>query len=231
MKIYAISDLHLGTNADKPMDIFGPKWENYWQEIVANWLSLVKPEDIVLIAGDISWAMRLEDAAADLQLIANLPGTKILVRGNHDYWWSSISKVRSLAGKNIICLQNDAVKIGNYVFCGTRGWSVPEKNHKTADDEKIYNREVLRMEMALQNAQKLAQEGDQIIALVHYPPFNSRAEDSDFTKLFEKYNVTTVVFGHLHAYDYGIKLESEKNGITYYLTSCDLVGNRLVNIK
>ncbi|MBR2468001.1 MAG: metallophosphoesterase [Clostridia bacterium] len=231
MKIYAISDLHLSINSNKPMNIFGPAWDNYIEEIRESW-EQVAEEDIVLISGDLSWAMKLEDAVPDIEYIAGLgKGRKVVIKGNHDYWWSSISKLRNLLPVGMYALQNDAVKFGEYIICGTRGWTVPEQSHKTSDDEKIYNREVLRLELSLQEAKRLQTNNEKIIVMMHYPPFNSKLEDSDFTKLLEKYEISTVVYGHLHSYDKKQQLIACKNDIKYYLTSCDLIGNKLIEIK
>ena len=236
MNIYSISDLHLSLNNPKPMDIFGPVWNNYVDIIFEDWKNKVKEDDIVLIAGDISWAMKLEDAIADLKLIGNLPGKKIIIRGNHDYWWKSISSIRSVLPHNFFALQNDSMQIDNYIFCGTRGWQVPEVNFKTEEDKKIYKRELLRLELSLQNAKTKqlsnSKNGNnsKIICLIHYPPFNSNCDDSDFTKLFKKYEVNTVVYGHLHGNKSRKILKKNIDGIDYYLTSCDIVGNKLVKI-
>lgn len=230
MKVFAISDLHLSKNCNKPMDIFGPVWDNYLDSIEASWNEKVGEDDVVLIPGDISWAMKWEDSFPDLDYIAGLKGKKIILRGNHDYWWKSISELRNHLPEGMYAIQNDALKIGNVVFCGTRGWTVPEYTHKTPADEKIYNREVLRLKLSLDSMQTLRKDGDIAIALMHFPPFNSKHMSSDFTKLLEKYKVDIVVFGHLHSYDQKQSLVSEINGIKYYLTSCDLVGNKLVDI-
>ena len=231
MKIYAISDLHLSFLETKPMDIFGDGWKNHWSLIVEDWKNKVTDEDIVLVAGDISWAMTLEEAQADLERIGACKGKIILIRGNHDYWWSSMKKINSILPDNMVCLQNNAVKIGNYVFCGSRGWTVPELGAKpTADDTKLYERERLRMEMSLMEGAKLKQEGDTLIAMIHFPPFNSRAESSYFTELFQKYGVSHVIYGHIHGKTSRARLYYEKNNIKYYLTSCDQVNNKLVEI-
>ncbi len=231
MKIFSISDLHLSINNSKPMNIFGPVWDNYLEIIEKDWNKKVDENDVVLIPGDISWAMKFEEALPDLQYIANLKGNKIILRGNHDYWWNSVSVLRRAMPEKMYAIQNDALRIGNCVFCGSRGWTVPENGkHKTENDEKIYKRELLRLELSLQNMQKLKQDGDIVVALMHYPPFNSKNEDSDFTNLLEKYNVNFCVFGHLHSYDKKQKLVVEKNNIKYFLTSCDLVNNKLVEI-
>lgn len=225
MKIYAISDLHLSFNCDKPMDIFGGKWEGYIQKIKDNWTKKVKDDDIVLIAGDISWAMKLDEVDADLAWIDNLPGKKIMIKGNHEYWWKSISSVRAILPNSILAIQNDSIKIGKYIFCGTRGWNVPEKDkEQSPEDFKIYKREVERLKLTLMSAKTLKENGDKIVAMMHYPPYNLDKEDSEFTKLFEEYAVDTVVFGHLHGY-VKCDLVLNKNGVTYYFTSCDHIDN------
>lgn len=231
MKVFAISDLHLSINSNKPMNIFGPVWENYLNKIEQSWNKLVSDDDVVLISGDISWAMKLNDAIPDLNYISQFKGKKIILRGNHDYWWSSISGVRSVLKQNMFAIQNDAIKIGDTIFCGTRGWTVPETTHKTPDDEKIYNREVIRLGLSLQDAKRLQQNNEKIIVMMHYPPFNSKMEDNEFTNLIEQYGVKTVVYGHLHSYDKKQKLIVYKNNVKYYLTSCDLIGNELIEIK
>lgn len=232
MKVYAISDLHLSINSNKPMNIFGPVWDGYLEKIEESWKEKgVTDDDIVLIAGDLSWAMKLNDAIADLEYISQMgKGKKVVIRGNHDYWWSSISALRGVLPYGMYALQNDAVKIGDYIICGTRGWTVPEVAHKTPEDEKIYKREVIRLELSLQDAKRLQTNNETIICMMHYPPFNSKLEDSDYTQLFEKYGISTVVYGHLHSYDKKQKLVVTKNGVTYYLTSCDLVNNQLIRI-
>ena len=230
MKVFAISDLHLSINSNKPMNIFGPVWENYLEEIENSWSSLVTENDLVLISGDISWAMKLNDAKADLNYLSKFSGKKVIIKGNHDYWWSTISGVRSLLPENLYALQNDALRFGNYVVCGSRGWTVPEITHKTEDDEKIYKRELIRMELSLKSALELKQDGDTLIVMMHYPPFNSKLEENDFTKLFEQFGVDIVVYGHLHSYDKKQRLITYINNIKYYLTSCDLVGNKLIEI-
>lgn len=230
MKVFSISDLHLSINSNKPMDIFGPVWENYLEDIKAGWDSLVSDDDIVLIPGDISWAMYLKDAVADLKYISHFKGKKVLLRGNHDYWWKSISELRRNLPENMYAVQNDAIKFENVIICGSRGWVVPETTHKSEEDEKIYKRELIRLELSLKEATTLRQDGDVLICLTHYPPFNSRHEDSDFTRLMEKYGVNKAVFGHLHSYDKRQALTYSKNGIDYFLTSCDLVKNQLVRI-
>ena len=231
MKVYAISDLHLSTNNPKPMDIFGPAWDNYLDKIESDWNSKVTDEDLVLLSGDFSWAMKLEDVVADFKFLEKLNGKKVIIKGNHDYWWSSISKLRNLLPKNTFALQNDAIKFDDVIICGSRGWLPPEKFDRSSDlDEKIYRREVLRLEMSLKQMEKLREENDKVIAMLHFPPSNTRYQDSEVTALLEKYNVDKVVYGHLHNYDKDLNLKYIKNGVEYYLTSCDLVDNKLTEI-
>ena len=230
MKIFAIGDTHLSTKVEKPMDIFGPGWENHFERICADWNKKVSEDDLVLIPGDISWGMFLEEAVPDLDLIANLKGKKIITRGNHDYWWKSITAVRSVLKPNMYALQNDAIRFDGVVVCGTRGWTVPEKTFKDADDEKIYKRELIRLELGLQAMDKLYVDGDQKIVMIHYPPFNATMQPSDFTRLCEKYGVNYVVYGHLHGKNCRVKHELIQNNIKYLLCSCDQVDCKLVEV-
>ncbi len=232
MKVFAISDLHLCLSGAKPMDIFGGAWENYLEEIKTDWNQKVSNEDIVLMAGDMSWALKLEEATKDLEYLESLNGKKIIVRGNHDYWWKSISALRKELPKSIYPLQNDAIKHENYIFCGTRGWNLPEPNKPyTEEDEKLYKREAIRLELSLMSAKALkTKENDKIICLIHYPPFNSKLDENEFTKLLQKYDVNKVVYGHLHGKNSRAINYININGIDYFLTSCDKLNNKLIQI-
>lgn len=231
MRIFSISDLHLDLNNTKPMNIFGPVWNNHIDKIISSWNELVTDDDIVILAGDYSWAMKLEEVVPDFDFLNNLKGTKIIIRGNHDYWWSSLTKVREKLPKGVYALQNDAIKIGNYIFCGNRGWLIPEGKQNTEENKKIYAREVIRAELSLKSAEKLKTNNEEIIFITHYPPFNNKVEPSEYTKLIESYGVSKVVFGHLHGYVNPKMIYNEINGVKYYLTSCDAVKNQLVEIK
>lgn len=230
MKIFAISDLHLSINNPKPMDIFGPAWEGYLDKIIDDWNSKVGDDDIVLISGDISWAMKFENAKPDLDLICNLKGTKIILKGNHDYWWSSISELREYLHNNTYAIQNDAYKFGDFVICGSRGWMPFDNGFKSELDEKIYKREIIRMELSLRSAKTLKTNNEKIVVMTHFPPYNYRLENNEMIELFKKYDVDVVVYGHLHNEDKSQKLEFERDGIKYFLTSCDLVDNKLIRI-
>lgn len=230
MEVYSISDLHLSINSNKPMDIFGPVWENSFEKIKEDWNEKVNDDDIVLLCGDLSWAMKLEDAIEDIKLLNSLKGKKILLKGNHDYWWQGITSLRSVLPKNFYAIQNDALKIENFIFCGTRGWVMPEGKQNTEENIKIYKREVERLKLSLSQMQKLRTENDIIICLMHYPPFNQNEDDNEFTKLLEEYKVNVVVFGHLHGNRSGYKLKTLKNNIQYFISSCDLIDNKLIKI-
>lgn len=230
MKVYAISDLHLSGKADKPMNVFGPEWEGHFEKIIKDWQEKVTDEDIVLIGGDTSWGMYLEEGMYDVRSLAPLKGKKVFIRGNHDFWWSAISRVRAAAPDDTFYfLQNDCVKIGRYIIAGSRGWSCPGSTDFTDQDMKLYLREGERFRLAFQEVKKVREEGDALIALIHYPPFSVRKEDTVFTRLFEENGVGKVVFGHLHGSNY-FPLRTEKNGITYYLTSCDKARFELTEI-
>ena len=230
MNVYAIGDLHLSFAVDKPMDIFGTGWEGHFDKIKSDWQENVKPEDIVLVCGDTSWAMKLADAGKDLAEIAKLPGRKVFVRGNHDYWWNGITRLRDSApDSTFYFLQTDAVRIENFVFVGTRGWTCPGSPDFTEQDEKLYLRETERLTLALAEGQKLLQTGDTLVAVLHYPPYSTKTEYTAFTEKLEQAGVKKAVFGHIHGSAY-FPLKAEKNGVEYILASCDKVGFKLVKI-
>ena len=230
MNVYAISDLHLSATADKPMDIFGGNWEGHFEKIKSDWLTTVKENDVVLICGDISWAMKMEDALVDLRSLVELPGKKVFIRGNHDYWWNGITRLRDSApNDSFVFLQTDAVKIGNFVFVGSRGWTCPGSPDFTEQDQKLYLREAERFRLAFSSADKLFETGAQKIVLMHYPPFSLKNESTLFTELFEKNGVEKAVFGHIHGAAY-FPLKTQKNGIEYFLTSCDKTSFKLIKI-
>ena len=230
MKVFAISDLHLSLSGEKPMDVFGDKWGGYLEKIENDWNARVSDDDVVLISGDISWAMKLENAKSDLEFLTKLKGIKIIIRGNHDYWWQGITKVRNSLHENVYALQNDSIKIGNVIFCGSRGWAVEGSPDFDEHDRHIYEREAERFKLALASAKQIRKEGDTLVCLIHYPPFNVRKERSLFTELFEEYKVDKVVYGHLHGKGVVPYHRLNLNGTEYVLSSCDLVENKLVEV-
>lgn len=223
MAIWALGDLHLSHAQPKPMDIFGEAWTNHTGKIAANWRRVVGEEDLVIIPGDISWAMDLAGAQADLDWLAALPGIKLLLRGNHDYWWSSIGKVRAALPPGLVALQNDHFVFGEWAVCGTRGWLCPgDEGFGGAHDEKIYRRELGRLQLSLESAVKAKQ--DRIIAALHYPPFERRSGPSGFTELLERYGVKHCVFGHIHDRSREWLFQGERGGVAYHFVASDGVG-------
>lgn len=230
MSLYVIADLHMPGGADKSMDIFGANWEGHVEKIFEDWRERVSAEDTVLIPGDISWAMYIQDAMEDLRRIGELPGRKVLLKGNHDYWWSSLTKVREAMAPGMHVIQHSALDLGDCVVCGTRGWICPGCGESlTAEDEKIYHRECLRLELALQEAAAAA-NGRPIIVMMHYPPLYQQNLDTGFTEIIEKYPVYCCVYGHLHGKGIAVRFEGEHHGIQYMLTSCDASDSRLREI-
>jgi len=221
MRIYALGDLHLSGKQEKPMDIFGYHWLNHQQKIKDNWLKIVRPEDIVAIPGDISWAMTDAEVTVDLQWIAGLPGKKVLVRGNHDYWWKKITQLNTMY-ENMFFIQNNAIQYENYIFCGSRGWVCPGSVPFSDQDEKIYNRELQRLELSLKSLPVTVD--NEVIVIMHFPPVNEKRERSGFIELYEKYHVSKVVYGHLHDQkSFSNALMGPWNGIEYHLVSADYV--------
>lgn len=228
MKIFAIADLHLSNDESKPMDIFGAQWENHFARIREDWLSKVSEEDIVLLPGDLSWEMKLEAAVSDIHRVAALPGRKVLIRGNHDYWWSSIGRVRENLPAGMYAIQNDAVTIDGYTFCGTRGWVLPGED-SDEDDERIRLRELGRLRLSVDSALRIAGEGP-IICLLHYPPLLEAMRDTDVTALIEQTPIREVVYGHLHGNALKGAFRGVHNGVNYHQVSCDGIGFKLEQI-
>ena len=231
MSIYAIGDLHLSfaPGIDKPMDIYGSAWKGHAQRLKENWLSLIRPEDTVILAGDISWGLRLSEAVYDLDWIDALPGEKVVFKGNHDLWWNGIGKLNSLY-ESIHFIQNTSYEAEGWFLCGSRGWSCPGSEDFSAQDEKIYKREILRLQMSLEDAKK--QGAEQLIGVLHYPPSAAGTLGSEFTRTFEAAGVSQVVYGHLHGEDaYRKGLKGIHNGIQYRLVSLDYLDCRPVCIK
>ncbi len=220
MAIYALGDLHLSHEQDKPMDIFGPEWENHTRKIKKNWDRLVGEGDLVIVPGDISWAMRLPEALPDLEWLSGLRGTKLLIRGNHDYWWSSIGKVRSRLPASVFALQNDHFAWEGWAICGTRGWICPgEEGFDNDQDQKIYLREVQRLQMSLESARKKSYQN--LICALHFPPFNRKGQQSAFTALLEEYGVRICVFGHIHDEGRDYIYQGLRNGVEYRFVAAD----------
>jgi uncharacterized protein len=218
MALWAIGDLHLSNQVDKPMDIFGPEWNNHQKQIEEHWDKNISTDDIVLIPGDISWAMTLSEVTADLAWISERPGKKVMIRGNHDYWWSGISKVRGMLSTDMYAIQNDSLQLNDITICGTRGWLLPTHPKFTEHDDLIYRREIQRLQMSLENAKRL---GGPIITMIHFPPANSLDDETLFTQLMDNYNVSLCVYGHLHGPSHRFALNGTIHNTRYQLVSCD----------
>lgn len=219
MGLFAIADLHFAFSVDKPMDIFGTQWKNHSQKIIENWQKHITEADTVLLPGDLSWGMRMEEAAADLDVIDRLPGRKILLGGNHDYWWKSSAKLEARYPA-MRFLKNTFDAYEDWAVCGTRGWLCPNDVRFSEQDKKIYEREQVRLRLSLDAAMRNGAE--KIILMMHYPPMNDKKEDSAFTALFQEYPIERVVYGHLHgAESHATGFQGEKNGIVYELVAAD----------
>lgn len=221
MSLFAIADLHLSLNGEKPMDVFRG-WQNYVQRLEENWRRLVAPEDTVVIAGDISWAMKLEDALKDFQFLHNLPGQKILLKGNHDYWWSTRNKIDQFLAANgffdMKVLHNCAYLVEGKAICGTRGWLY---NSETAEDKKIVAREAGRLTMSLEEAKKLNGE---LVAFLHYPPVYGDMECGEILEILAQNQIGHCYFGHIHGqYAAQKALVGECEGVRMHLISADYV--------
>lgn len=237
MRVFAIGDLHLSfgekvflkdlqaADTYKPMEMFGPGWDRHFEKIAANWRRVVRDDDLVLLPGDLSWAMKPEEAVFDLDFVGQMPGTKVLIKGNHDYWWQTIAKVRRLLPPGVFALQNDHFAAGSLAVCGTRGWLCPGEEEAgdsaNAHDLKIYLREIQRLELSLKSA---ARDGfEHILVMLHYPPVVNRAPDPGFMELMIRYGVKACLYGHLHSAD-APPLLSEVQGIRFHLAACDYIG-------
>ena len=228
MRIFAIADLHFDFKKEKPMDVFGDNWENHEEKIIENWKNTVDEDDLVLIPGDISWALKLNDALEDLIRIENLPGMKIIGKGNHDYWWSTISQLDRLNLKTIKFLKNNFHKYDDVVICGTRGWDTMEEYCAEVDNEKIFLRELNRFKISLQAAKKVS--GKKIIML-HYPPFNNNGLPNEFFSLMKDYNADICVYGHLHGEEgHRNVIEGLIDNIMVHCVSSDYTGFKLKRI-
>lgn len=220
MALYAISDLHLSFSTDKPMSIFGDNWIGHENKIKKNWEEKINESDTVLIGGDISWSINADESREDLKWINDLPGRKIIIKGNHDYWWSSITKLNSLYdGMNFI--QNNYFNYNEWAICGTRGWMCPGSDKFAEKDKKIYDRELIRLRLSLEAAQKDGYE--KFICMIHYPPTNEKFNSSGFVEIFNEFKVEKVIYGHLHGPALSKVIQGTYDGVEYIMTSCDFI--------
>ena len=228
MALFSIADLHLSGAVDKPMDVFGSRWRNYTEKIVTRWQSVVTDDDTVVIPGDISWGMHLKEALVDLKLIDSLHGKKILGKGNHDFWWETLTKMKAFLGENgistISFLHNNAYDVGEYIVAGCRGWYLEEKQQNTVGDvdyNKIVLREALRLETSLTAAENIS-NGKRILAYFHFPPVYNGFVCRELVDVLHSHGVTDAYFGHIHG-TYNVPKTVEFEGIRFTMISADFL--------
>ena len=225
MSIYVIADLHLSFSQNKPMDIFGDNWENHDEKIKKNWIKKVKADDYVILPGDFSWATYIEDTKLDFSYLNSLPGKKILLKGNHDYWWTTLASMRKFVKENefenIDFLYNNSYLVEDKIIVGTRGWNVFDSEN----DKKMIKRETARLELSIKDGiQKYGNERE-IIAFLHYPPITqnnlNKPENREFINMLKKYNIKRCYYGHLHGQSHKDAVVGILDGIEYKLISAD----------
>jgi len=219
MALYTIADLHLSFSVDKPMDVFGAKWQGYVERLRCGFANL-KESDTVIIPGDISWGMSLSESTEDFKFLDSLPGRKIIAKGNHDYWWETVSKTKRFFAENDICsieiLHNNAFEIDDYVICGTRGWFYEEEKGQS---RKIYEREIGRLRFSLEAGKKFS--SSKLLCFLHYPPICNGYECEEITDMLSEFGVESCFYGHLHGYGHKSAFNGIHKNVNYRLVSAD----------
>ena len=237
MSIYTIGDLHLSFKNPKPMNIFGANWDNHEEKVKQDWLSKVKEEDLVVLPGDFSWETYLKETDKDFEYLNRLPGKKVLLKGNHDYWWTTVTSMRNFIKENnfenIDFIYNTSYEFENVIIAGTRGWSLIDD---TADKERMINRECARLELSLKDAMQKNIDGTkEIIVFIHYPPIVNdnliQNKESEFIRVMKKYNVKKCYYAHLHSVSIKDAIEGEHFGIQFKLVSADGLDFKLVKVE
>lgn len=237
MSLFVIGDLHLALNEDKPMNIFGDNWLNHDEKIKKDWESKVTEKDTVILVGDFSWSMHLKDTTKDFEFLNSLPGKKILLKGNHDLWWTTVTNMKNFLKENnfqnIDFLHNNSFLIENKIITGTRGWTL--NTEETEDSKKIIKRECMRLKMSIEQGIKLYGEDKEIIVFMHYPPITNinvlKNETTDFMKIMMDYNIKRCFYGHLHGNSIKDAVEENINGIELKLVSSDGLDFKLFEIQ
>lgn len=233
MAIYTIGDLHLSFGNPKPMGIFGENWKNHEEKIKEDWMLKVKDEDTVIHPGDFSWAMHLKDTYKDFEFLCSLPGKKILMKGNHEYWWTTVTNMKKYLKENdfenIDFLQTNSIEVENKIICGTRGWTLHHLDSENS--KKILAREELRLELSIKDAiSKNNHENKEIIVFMHYPPIIKENLDTGFIRILKKYNIKRCYYAHLHGKSIGEAVEGNIDGIEYRLVSADGLNFKLLKV-
>ncbi len=235
MAVFVIADLHLSFKNPKPMNIFGDNWDNHEDKIRCDWLDKVTDEDVVVLPGDFSWAMNLEDAYLDFKYLNDLPGKKLLLKGNHDYWWTTITKMRNYLTENgfdsIDFIFNNSYCFEDKILTGTRGWSLNDLE----GEGKILNRELGRLELSLKEGISKFGNDKEIIVFMHYPPITNSSllnkSELKFVEVMKQYNVKKCYYGHLHSRSHKDAIEGIVDGIDFKLISGDYLDFKLLEIK
>ena len=243
MSIYTIGDLHLSFHEDKPMSIFGENWKEHEEKIKKDWIEKVKEKDLVVVPGDFSWSTYLKDTYEDFCYLNSLPGKKLLLKGNHDYWWTTVTSMKKFLAenefKNIDFIYNTAYEYENAIIAGTRGWSKTEDG----EDKKLLKREALRLELSIQKAIELRNKTEnteenikkEIIVFMHYPPITNsnlkNNETNEFIQIMKKYDIKRCYYGHLHSVSIKEAIEGEHFGINFKLVSADGLDFKLLKIE
>ena len=234
MSIFVIGDLHLSFNNPKPMDIFGENWSGHEEKIKSNWIENVKQDDLVVLTGDFSWETYLTDTKQDFNYLTNLPGKKLILKGNHDYWWTTVTSMRAFLKENnytnIDFLYNNSYEFEDKIICGTRGWSIIDES----EDKRLINRELIRLEISLQDGINKYGNDKELIVFMHYPPIiKSKViseQEMQFVELMKKYNVKRCYYGHLHGVSISEAIEGKVEGIEFKLVSADGLDFKLLKI-
>ena len=235
MSIFTIGDLHLSFKQNKPMSIFGANWENHEEKIKKDWKQKVQEEDLVILPGDFSWATYLEDTYEDFKYLNELPGKKLLLKGNHDYWWTTVTSMRKFLKnnnfQNIDFIYNNSYEFENCIIAGTRGWSQLEDEN----DKKLLNREKIRLELSIEDGINKYGKDKEILLFMHYPPITNQQilnnETNEFIQIIKKYNIKKCYYGHLHGIAIKDALIGEYMGISFHLVSADGLEFKLLKIK
>lgn len=234
MSIFVIGDLHLSFNNPKPMDIFGDNWAGHEEKIRSNWIENVNEDDLVILPGDFSWETYLNDTRLDFEFLNSLPGKKLLLKGNHDYWWTTVTSMKTFLKENnftnIDFLYNNSYEFEDKIICGTRGWSIIDEEA----DKKLINRELIRLEISLKDGIDKYGNDKEIIVFMHYPPITKAKiiseQEAEFVELMKKYNVKRCYYGHLHGASIADAIEGEVEGIEFKLVSADGLDFKLLKI-